>query len=59
VRSGRVAHRYLALDQGMVLGAIGNALGHDDVRRYFAAGEVQRTIRPLLGLEEFNATPSS
>lgn len=57
VRSGRVAHRYLALDQGMVLGAIGNVLAGGDVRRYFASGEVQRRIRPLLGLEEFNATP--
>jgi hypothetical protein len=58
VRSGRVAHRYLALDQGMIMGAVGNALGQDDVRRYFSRGEVQRTIRPLLGIEEFNATPS-
>ena len=57
VRSGLVAHRYLALDQGMIMGAIGNALGHADVRADFAQGEVQRTIKPLLGIEEFNATP--
>jgi hypothetical protein len=57
VKSGLVAHRYLALDQGMIMGAIGNVLGHEDVRRDFAQGEVQRTIRPLLGIEEFNATP--
>ncbi|HVQ93003.1 MAG TPA: glucoamylase family protein [Mycobacteriales bacterium] len=57
VRSGTVAHRYLALDQGMIMGALGNVLGNSDVRRDFAQGEVQRRIRPLLGIEEFNATP--
>jgi hypothetical protein len=57
VRSGTVAHRYLALDQAMVMGAIGNALGGDRVRDYFSRGEVQRTLRPLLAIEEFNATP--
>jgi hypothetical protein len=58
VRSGTVAHRYLSLDQGMVMGEIGNALQHDDIRGYFVPGDVQRVIRPLLGIEEFNARPA-
>ncbi len=33
VRSDTVARRYLALDQGMIMGAIGNALAGDDIRR--------------------------
>ncbi|GLY20302.1 glucoamylase family protein [Micromonospora sp. NBRC 101691] len=53
VRSGAVAHRYLALDQGMVLGALGNLLGGDALRRRFAAGPATERLRPLLGIEEF------
>ncbi len=54
VRSGTVAKRYLALDQGMELGAIGNALRGDDIRRAFVRGPVEHRIKPLLGIEEFN-----
>jgi hypothetical protein len=42
----------------MVMGEIGNALQHDDIRGYFVPGDVQRVIRPLLGIEEFNARPA-
>ena len=57
VRSNTVARRYLSLDQAMVLGPIGNALRHDSLRGYFGRGEVDRTIRPLLAIERFNAKP--
>jgi hypothetical protein len=57
VRSGLVARRYLALDQAMVLGPIGNAMRHDALRTYFTRGEVTRAIRPLLARERFNASP--
>jgi hypothetical protein len=57
VRSGRVADRYLSLDQGMIMGALGNALRSDAIRRYFVRGDVERVIRPLLGIEAFNARP--
>jgi hypothetical protein len=50
VRSGKVADRYLALDQAMVLGAI----GAETLRAAFGRGEVERTIRPLLSIEEFS-----
>ncbi|WP_092655549.1 glucoamylase family protein [Actinopolymorpha singaporensis] len=59
VRSGTVARRYLALDQAMVLGPIGNALSHDDIRGYFSRGQVERAIRPLLARERFSAGRSA
>lgn len=55
VGSGTVAKRYLSLDQAMVLGAIGNVLGRDVVRRAFCTGAVERTIRPLIAPERFGA----
>jgi hypothetical protein len=54
VRSGTVADRYLSLDQGMVLGAIGNVLARDLLRANFVKGEVTEHIRPLLEMEEFS-----
>ncbi len=55
VRSGTVAERYLSLDQGMVMAAIGNELRHDAVQRYVVRGPIRQAIKPLLGIEEFNA----
>src|SRR5665647_1250888 len=55
VRSGTVAERYLSLDQGMVMAAIGNELRNGAVQRYVVRGPIQRVIKPLLGIEEFNA----
>lgn len=54
VRSGKVAKRYLALDQGMILAALGNLLGDDVLREAFTAGGAQRYLRPVMRLEEFN-----
>ena len=54
VRSGKVSDRYLALDQGMILGAVGNAVAGDVLRADFSRGEVEKTIKPLLGLEQFS-----
>ena len=53
--SGTLAHRYLSLDQAMVLGSIGNVLGGGIVRRAFSTREVERAVRPVIGLEEFSA----
>lgn len=58
VRSGKIADRYLALDQGMIMGALGNGLAGDTVRRAFARGAVERAIKPLLRMETFNAKPA-
>ena len=55
VRSGTVAERYLSLDQGMVMAALGNELNHDSVQRYVVRGPVRDAIKPLLAMEEFTA----
>jgi Putative glucoamylase/Protein of unknown function (DUF3131)/RTX calcium-binding nonapeptide repeat (4 copies) len=57
VDSGRVSDSYLSLDQGMIMAAVGNALGHDVLRRGFASADVERELRPVMGVEEFSASP--
>ncbi|GAA3854188.1 glucoamylase family protein [Tessaracoccus defluvii] len=55
-RSGQVAKRYLALDQAMILGALGNVLTDGGLRRYFTQGEVARHVRPVIAPEVFAPT---
>jgi hypothetical protein len=57
VDSGVVSDSYLALDQGMIMGAIGNALTGDMLRRLFVTDGVERALRPPLAVEEFNTFP--
>jgi hypothetical protein len=38
------------------MGAIGNALGHDMLRKAFATHEVKAALRPLMAEERFGAT---
>jgi hypothetical protein len=59
VDTGVISDYYLALDQGMIMAAIANAMHGERFRNYFTRGEVQRAIRPLLKMEEFNAGPAS
>ena len=54
VGSGAVAKRYLSLDQAMIMGALGNELGDDLVRRAFVSPRFEQRIRPLLAAETFN-----
>ena len=54
VKTGRVAERYLALDQGMVMAALSNRLLADRLQGYLA-GTLQATLEPLMAMEEFNA----
>jgi hypothetical protein len=56
VRSGQVSQRYLSLDQGMVMAAVGNALADDDMRRYVSRGDMRDTLRPLMRMEVFSAS---
>jgi hypothetical protein len=58
VRSGRIARRYLSLDQAMVMGSIGNVLADNVIRRAFSTTAVERALRPVIGLEEFGAGPA-
>jgi hypothetical protein len=55
VTTGVVSNCVLALDQGMILAAIANALADDAIRRAFSEGPVEAAIRPLIAPEEFTA----
>jgi hypothetical protein len=56
-QTGFVSPAYLSLDQGMIMAALGNELGGDILRRAFATPELRQSLRPLLGVEEFNVDP--
>jgi hypothetical protein len=57
VDTGVVSSSYLSLDQGMIMAAIGNELAGDVLRRAFASHDVERELRPVIGVEEFSASP--
>jgi Putative glucoamylase/RTX calcium-binding nonapeptide repeat (4 copies) len=57
VQTGAVAGGYLALDQGIIMAALGNALAGDLLRAAFAGPDLRRALRPLMGVEEFGAGP--
>src|SRR5215207_1047814 len=57
VDSGFVSEYYLSLDQGIVMAAIGNAIGDDVLRRAFVTTATERAVRPVIGVEEFNSDP--
>jgi hypothetical protein len=55
VGTGLASSSYLSLDQGMIMAALGNALGRDTVRRAFAGTDGRRAIAPVIGQEVFSA----
>jgi hypothetical protein len=57
VDTGTVSSSYLSLDQGMVMAALGNALADDVLRDAFATKDIERELRPVIGVEEFSASP--
>ena len=57
VGTGAVSTSYLSLDQGIIMGAIGNALANDVLRDAFATKAVERVLQPIIGMETFNAGP--
>jgi Putative glucoamylase/Protein of unknown function (DUF3131) len=57
VDTGAVSDSYLSLDQGIVMAAIGNALGHDMLRHAFATRAFTRALKPIIAIEQFNAGP--
>jgi hypothetical protein len=58
VSSGEVSHCVLALDQGMIMAAIANALADDVMQHAFSDGPIEAAIRPLIAPEEFTAGAS-
>jgi hypothetical protein len=57
VDSGAVSSSYLSLDQGMVMAALSNALGHDVLRKAFATEEMKRALRPVMAVDEWGSRP--
>jgi len=55
VDTGRVSDFYLSLDQGMVMAALGNALGGDVLRAAFSGDPERRALQPVIGQERFTA----
>jgi hypothetical protein len=45
---------YLSLDQGMIMAALGNALGGDVLRHAFAQRPEEQALRPVVGQETFS-----
>jgi hypothetical protein len=58
VSDGTVSGFYLSLDQGMIMGAIGNALAHDMLREAFATPQFEHALQPVISMETFNAGPA-
>ena len=55
VQTGTVSRYQLSLDQGMIMAALTNELTGDRLQRYFSDGDVEASIRPLIGQEDFTA----
>jgi hypothetical protein len=53
VTTGAVSKAYLALDQGMVMAALSNALTGDAVRKAFTRGPVS-ALRPVMAMEDWS-----
>ena len=52
--TGAVGHRYLVLDQAMIMAALDNALRDGAMQRHFAADPVIGVARRYLGMEAFS-----
>jgi hypothetical protein len=58
VSTGVVSDCVLALDQGMIMLALANALADDAMQRAFVDPQFEAVIRPLIAQEEFAAGPA-
>jgi hypothetical protein len=54
-----VSPYYLALDQGQIMAAIGNALAQDMLRDAFVTRKFRRALKSVIEVETFNAGPRS
>ena len=52
-RTGRVAYKYLTLDQSMIFLALANYLADHSLQRRFASDPIIQRVLPLLGAEDF------
>ena len=54
---GVVSPFYLALDQGIIMAAIGNELSNDLLRHAFSGPDMEHLVRPVIRVETFNDSP--
>lgn len=54
LQAGQVGHRYLVLDQSMIMAALDNALSNRAMQRRFAADPVGAAVQPYLAIEQFS-----
>jgi hypothetical protein len=52
--TGSIAHRYLVLDQSMIMASLDDALANGALQRHFAADPISATIRLYLTAEQFS-----
>jgi Putative glucoamylase/Protein of unknown function (DUF3131) len=55
VSNGRLAECELAIDQGMIIASVANALGEGMLQRAFCEGKVADVIKPLIAPERFGS----
>ena len=51
--TGRVAYKYLCIDQAMTLVALANHLADHAIQQHFAKDLIAQRVLPLIGLENF------
>lgn len=56
VHSGRIAERYLSLDQSMIMAAVANGLDDGAMRTLFADDAVRDALQPLMAAQTFSAS---
>jgi hypothetical protein len=59
VDTGVVSPDALALDQGVIMAALGNALAQDRLREAFVTPECRRARRPVIAVDACNAGPAA
>ncbi|HJT59470.1 MAG TPA: glucoamylase family protein, partial [Ktedonobacteraceae bacterium] len=52
--TGQVGHRYLVLDQSMIMAALDNALRANQMQQHFAQDPVIAAVQPYLAEESFS-----
>lgn len=57
VHAGQVGHRYLVLDESMIMAALDNVLEGGAMQSHFAADSVGQAAQPYLQMEQFSITP--
>ena len=52
--TGSIGHRYLVLDQSMIMAGLDNALENGAMQQHFGSDPIGAAVRPYLALEQFS-----